>query len=134
MFFLCCKSTDNWRSPSVCSFCCKFAKLCGAPGFGLDNCFCFYIELAYSNFTFVAPTHSSWLHNFSKNEHTLDCWICKTSDMLESGIYLLTKIFSLFLEFYLQFWMILVNIPLECGKPVDVPSSWEKYWILSEYN
>ena len=41
--------------PEVCSFCWNFAKLCGTPGFWenwFESISCFYIEIAYSKFSF----------------------------------------------------------------------------------
>ena len=57
------------------SFSANFAKLCGKPGF-LENVLhsfsCFYIEIAYSNFTFCVTYMLSFRRaaHFQQNKHT----------------------------------------------------------------
>ena len=63
----------------MCSFCRNFTKLCGVPGFGeyvLNVFSCFYIEIAYSNFTFCGAYMLSFLarHTIRQNEHTPDVY------------------------------------------------------------
>ena len=66
-----CLSRQRPGCSGVCSFCWNFAKLCGAPGFW-ENVFSFsvfYIEIAYSNFTFCGTYTLSFLgvpRNFSE--------------------------------------------------------------------